>query len=109
MSFTINPGQTKTLTAIFTDASGKVEPLGQLPTCVDGSGTLTIAPVGTQTLTDPQFQWTLACPADEVVGTDLPIHVHAEGDAKTGVDPIDGDIDGAVTALEDTQVALSVV
>lgn len=107
-NFTINPGQTKTLTAKFTDANGNTDPLGALPTATDPNGVLTVAAVGTPTVNDQQFQWTIACPTTASAGTALEVDVHAEGDPTAGVDPIDGKILGTVIAPEDTQVALSV-
>jgi len=107
-TFTINPGQTKTLTAKFSDNSGVVDPLGVLPTATDPASLLTITPVGTPTVNDRQFQWTVLAPASAAVGTALEIDVHAEGDPTPGTDPIDGKILGTVIAPEDTQMALSV-
>lgn len=108
MSFTINPGQTKTLTAIFTDDAGNTDPLGALPTAVDPNGFLTLTPVGTPTVNDKQFQWSMACPASAAVDTALEIDVAAEGDPTPGVNTIKNTIAGSVIAAEDTHVALSV-
>lgn len=101
MGFSINPGQTKTLKIAFTDnASPPVShPLGAVPSCVDTTGVATISPVGTQTPTDPDFSWTISCPAGATIGTSLSIDV-------VGVNP-DGVEDRetypiAISPLDDT-------
>jgi hypothetical protein len=84
MSFSINPGQTKRLTAIFSDANGKVEPLAGLPSAKDPNSILVIAPVGTPTVNDAQFQWDLSCPSGVEANTALEVDVSAEGDPTPG-------------------------
>lgn len=105
-SFNIQPGQSKTLTAVFSDASGVSHPLSQLPTCVDPAGTMTnITPVGSPTVNDPQFQWTFTCDASVAAGTTGQLNL--EGINPDGVTD-DGDITYTVTAADDTQVTISV-
>lgn len=103
MNFSMNPGQTKTLTITFQDTQGQSHPLSDIPTCVDTTGVATISPVGTQSAADPSFSWTIAVPADAAVGSSLQVDVK-------GVNP-DGVVDEetyavAINALDDTvQVA----
>lgn len=106
-TFTLTPGQTKTLTAVFTDASGVNHPLGALPTATCSNTDITLTPVGTPTISDPQFQWSIAASAT-AAPADIEVDVSAEGDAVAVVDTITGKILGSITAAEDTQVSLSV-
>lgn len=108
MSFTIKPGQTRTLTAVFSDEKNVVRPLASLPTATDPTNTLTIVTLAEPTLTDPQYQWSITAPDAAVVGMALQIKVHADGDADPAVDPLDSVVDGVVIAPEDTHVTLSV-
>lgn len=103
MNFSMNPGQTKTLTVTFQDTLGASHPLSDVPTCVDATGVATISPVGTQTASDPTFSWTIAVPAGAAIGSSLDLDVN-------GVNP-DGVVDEEhyavlINALDDTvQVA----
>lgn len=101
-----NPGDSFSLTAIFSDKNGKVEPLAALPTCVEASG-LATTPVGTPTVNDPQFQFTGTVPADAAPGTQFTFTISAEGDPVPGQDTITGQFVVGVVALEDTQVAIT--
>jgi hypothetical protein len=101
MNFSISPGQKKTLTVIFTDnATPPVQhPLSAVPSATDTTNVATVAPVGTQTATDPQYAWDVTCPATAVIGSQLAIDVK-------GVNP-DGTPDEQtysvdVIALDDT-------
>lgn len=100
-NFNILPGATKTWTSTFEDANGVQHPLAAVPTLVEPTNTLVIAPVGTQTKDDPQFSWTVQCPANATVGTVFNCTV-------SGTNP-DGTVDAetdtvTVSALDDTQV-----
>lgn len=108
MSATINPGQTKTLTAVYTDANNKSEPLASLPTAVDAAGVVPVTAIGSPTVNDGTYTFSFTAPADAVVGSVITINTHADGDPDPKVDPIDKSIDVTVVAPEDTQVALSV-
>ena len=105
-SFNLKPGETKTLTAAYTDDNGKTDPLGQVPVASCSDADITLTPIGTFTVNDPQFQWTIAASANATPG-DFEVDVDAKGD-QAGNDDIPGKILGTVPAPEDTRVALSV-
>lgn len=106
-SFNLNPGETKTLTAVYTDANGKNDPLGQVPVASCSDADITLTPIGVFSVNDPQFQWSVSASASASPG-DFEVDVDAKGDL-AGNDDIFGKILGTVPVPEDTQVALSVV
>ena len=103
---TKNPGDTFTLTAIYTDKNGKTDPLASLPVATEPTlGTLT--PVGTPTVNDLQFQFTGTVPANATSGQQFVVEIDAEGDPTPGVDTIKGQFTIGVAIDEDTQVAIT--
>lgn len=104
---TKNPGDTFTLTAIYTDPKGKSVPLASLPVATEPTGVIALSPVGTPTVNDPQFQFTGVIPTDAVAGTNYEIDITAEGDPTPGLDTIPGKFNVGVAADEDTQVAIT--
>jgi hypothetical protein len=112
--YTISPGQTKTLTSVFSPAnSATPSVLGQLPTAVESTGVLVISALPTfvppgsapgtapsaPAVTDPSFAWSVTCPATVAVGAQFNIV-----DSGTNVD---GTVDSAtypvmVVAADDT-------
>lgn len=103
---TKNPGDTFTLTAVYTDKNGKTEPLATLPVCTEASGVAT-SPVGSPTVNDAQFQFTGTVPVDAAAGSTLDFTITAEGDPTPGVDTLTGTFQIGVVALEDTNVTIT--
>jgi hypothetical protein len=107
-TFTLVPGAPpKTLTAAFTDDNDVNHPLASLPVASCANTDVTLAVVGTPTVSDPQFQWSISASATAALA-DIEVDVTAEGDPEVGKDTINGKILGSIVAAEDTKVALSV-
>ena len=100
------PGASFVLTAKYSDDSGKRDPLGALPVATEPTlGTL--APVGTPTVNDDQYQFTGTVPADAAPGTVYTVEIDAEGDATPGANVIKGQFNIGVVADEDTKVTIT--
>lgn len=103
---TKNPGDSFTLTAVYSDKNGKSVPLASLPVATEPTlGTL--SPVGTPTINDAQFQFSGTIPADAASGTQYVVEIDAEGDVTPGVNTIKGQFTIGVAVDEDTQVAIT--
>ncbi len=106
-SFTINPGQTKTLTAIFADDTGTSEPLSAVPSPSDKSGLLTFSPIGTQTPNDGTYKWSVTCPSTVAPGATFDVSVTASNPDGTPI-TTGNDIQGSALAPDNTHVSLSI-
>lgn len=102
MSFNITSGQTKTATAVFTDANSVVQPLppGNVPVW-------NVTPSDALTLTPAADGMTCVIVGGPTLGP-LTLSATVEGDPAPGVDTIVATIDGTIVAPEDTQGTITV-
>ena len=108
MNFSIQPGQTRTATAVFADPQGASDPLIALPTWSSPTAGVTLTPDPAATVNDTSFKCAIAVAAGTPVGQ-VEIDIDAQVDPDTTVPHVTGKVFGNITGPEDTTVTVTVV
>lgn len=113
--FSIAPGQTGIVSALYADANGNEDPLFSIPTCVEANSLIpTFTPCDisgnpkTQTLNDGDYWWSFPYPTSQPPNTTLTINTSAEADPVVGKRTLTASTPGVTAAAEDTTVTQTV-